>query len=53
MKRRWLSFYALLVYSFLYLPIVVLVTLSFTKDERGTSWKGFTLDWYDKLRQDD
>ncbi|RRR75459.1 MAG: ABC transporter permease [Candidatus Viridilinea halotolerans] len=50
---RWLSqalrSYAILVYAFLYLPIVVLVIFSFTRDEFGVRWTGFTLDWYIRL----
>ncbi|PDW03614.1 ABC transporter permease [Candidatus Viridilinea mediisalina] len=47
--RRALSGYALLVYAFLYLPIVVLVVFSFTRDEFGVRWTGFTLEWYIRL----
>lgn len=44
-----LSFYALLIYLFLYLPILVLIIFSFTRDEFGVRWSGFTLDWYVRL----
>lgn len=35
-----------LVYLFLYLPIVVLVTLSFNSSRFSTIWQGFTWRWY-------
>ncbi|HEX4923272.1 MAG TPA: ABC transporter permease, partial [Bdellovibrionales bacterium] len=34
---------------FLFLPMAVLVTLSFNSARRGAKWEGFTLDWYSKL----
>ena len=48
-----LSIYALLVYLFLYLPILVLIIFSFTRDEFGVRWTGFTLDWYVRLFNND
>jgi spermidine/putrescine transport system permease protein len=44
-----LSMYAILIYLFLYVPIIVLVVFSFTRDEFGVSWTGFTFDWYIRL----
>ena len=44
-----LSLHALLIYLFLYLPILVLIIFSFTRDEFGVRWTGFTLDWYVRL----
>lgn len=35
--RRLLSFHALLVYLFLYLPILVVVALSFNESRRGST----------------
>lgn len=45
------SFYCILVYLFLFLPISVIVTNSFnaTTSKPYLSWKGFTLAWYGKL----
>jgi len=40
---------ALLVYLFLYLPIVVLVALSFNDSRYATVWQGFTTRWYEQL----
>jgi spermidine/putrescine transport system permease protein len=48
-RNRWLSAYALIVYAFLFAPIVVLIIFSFNKARRGLVWQGFTFDWYPKL----
>ncbi len=40
--------WALVVYSFLYAPILVLAALSFNRSRLSGSWDGFTLDWYVK-----
>jgi spermidine/putrescine transport system permease protein len=48
-----LTTHAVLIYLFLYLPIVVLVVFSFTRDEFGVRWTGFTLDWYIRLFAND
>ncbi|MCG8565821.1 MAG: spermidine/putrescine ABC transporter permease PotC [Desulfobacterales bacterium] len=37
------------VYAFLYIPLVTLVILSFNQSKFSSTWKGFTLKWYDKL----
>ena len=50
--RRLLSFHALLVYLFLYLPILVVVALSFNERRRGVHFTGFTLKCYQGLFQD-
>ncbi len=41
--------WTLLVFIFLYLPILLLVLYSFNQSDLGVVWTGFTLDWYDKL----
>jgi spermidine/putrescine transport system permease protein len=41
-----------LVYLFLYLPIGVLILLSFTASKLPTSWAGFSLRWYRVLIAD-
>jgi spermidine/putrescine transport system permease protein len=38
--------WAILVYVFFYLPIVVLVIFSFNKQTLNLRWEGFTFDWY-------
>ena len=50
--RRLLDGHALLMYLFLYAPIIVLVIFSFTKDTFGVRWTGFTLDWYSRMLAD-
>lgn len=44
-----LGAHSILMYLFLFAPIVVLVVFSFTADPFGVAWKGFTLDWYTRL----
>ncbi|RMD80636.1 MAG: ABC transporter permease [Chloroflexi bacterium] len=44
-----LALFSVLVYLFLYAPIAILVLFSFTRDEFGVRWTGFTLDWYIRL----
>jgi spermidine/putrescine transport system permease protein len=46
---RLLRAHLALVYGFLYLPIGVLVALSFNKAGLPTVWSGFTTDWYTRL----
>ena len=41
--------WTLLVFVFLYLPILLLVVYSFNQSDMGVEWTGFTLDWYKKL----
>lgn len=52
MRSKGLALYSWLVYAFLYLPILLLVVLSFNDSRYASSWKGFTFDWYVKLWQD-
>lgn len=40
-----------LVLAFLYVPIVVMIALSFNASVSRAEWTGFTLDWYVKLFQ--
>lgn len=48
MKRKsWpLTSTAALLYLFLYAPIAVVIAYSFNNARFGIGWKGFTLDWY-------
>ena len=54
MKRMPSSFLlmSLLVMLFLYLPVVILIGLSFNASTMGVAWKGFTFQWYEKLAMD-
>ena len=48
MKRT----YVVLLFSFLYLPIAVMIAFSFNQSKSRTIWTGFTLDWYAQLFRD-
>lgn len=51
---RWLSRgYLSLIYALLYLPILVLVVMSFNKSKIGYNWGGFSLKWYESLFNND
>lgn len=52
MKRPILSLYSLLIYLFLYAPIIVLVLFSFNRSKLNATWTGFTFAWYVKLLHD-
>ena len=43
----WLM--AMLVYAFLYIPLIIVVVYSFNDSRLNAEWVGFTLDWYHKL----
>jgi spermidine/putrescine transport system permease protein len=45
----FLAFNAVLAYTFLYLPIVMLVLFSFSSSRYASMWGGFSLEWYAKL----
>ena len=49
MMNRLIRLYTVFIYIFLYLPIIVLIIYSFNSSKYGTSWQGFTLEWYRKL----
>lgn len=48
--RHWpgLGFLATLFLAYVYLPIFILIALSFNENELVTIWTGFSLDWYVK-----
>ena len=48
---RALNGWLIAVYGFLYLPIVVLMVLSFNRSGLPTAWGGFSLEWYGKLAE--
>lgn len=52
-RDAWLTIHSVLIYVFLYAPIVILVLFSFTTDSFGTRFTGFTFSWYGKLLQDE
>lgn len=48
--RIWLARgYFALIYALLYLPILVLVVMSFNASKIGYHWGGFSLQWYESL----
>jgi spermidine/putrescine transport system permease protein len=49
----WQAVFSLLIFVFMYLPILVLGFYSFNRSPYSASWQGFTLDWYRKLFSDD
>jgi spermidine/putrescine transport system permease protein len=47
------GWWTVLVFVFLYLPIVLLIAYSFNKSRLNIEWQGFTLDWYRELFAND
>jgi len=52
-KSPALSIAALLLYIFMYIPIVVVALFSFNDSKHGVAWKGFTTRWYGVLFQNE
>ena len=49
----WLRAHTLLIYLFLYVPIVVVVVFSFNAtNRRVTDWQGFSIRWYESVLGD-
>lgn len=46
------TIYTILIFSFLYIPIFVVIIYSFNASKTNAIWNGFTLDWYKKLFDD-
>lgn len=46
---RWLRVHLVVTYAFLFVPILVLVALSFNRSGLPTSWGGFSTKWYGEL----
>lgn len=49
LRPRYLKLHALLVYAFLFAPIIVLVVFSFNHARSGTKFTGLSTRWYDDL----
>ena len=47
--RFWSTFYAAIIYAMFYIPVLVMIQLSFNDAKRNYSWEGFTTEWYRKL----
>jgi spermidine/putrescine transport system permease protein len=52
-KPIWLHLYAMGIYAFMYIPILVLVSFSFEQSRLAVKFTGFTFDWYIKLCHND
>ncbi len=48
MKARSIL-YLVLIYGFLYVPVVLLVMFSFNRSKLNAVWTGFTFEWYGRL----
>ena len=44
--------FTVLVFLFLYAPILVLIVFSFNEGNSNTVWSGFSLNWYKELFND-
>lgn len=51
--NRGLAVYMGAIFAFLYLPIIVLIALSFNKSKYASVWTGFSFQWYRVLLHDD
>lgn len=53
--KHWpgLALMAITFFAYVYLPIAILIALSFNENEQATIWTGFSLDWYYKALQND
>ena len=51
-KKSAERIYLAIIFLFLYLPIVVLIILSFNDSKTRVQWGGFTLKWYKNLFSD-
>jgi spermidine/putrescine transport system permease protein len=52
-NRLWqMRLWLLAVFFFLYAPLVALIAFSFNDSKRNTVWRGFTLNYYQKLFND-
>lgn len=50
-KKTASKIYLTIIFLFLYLPILVLIVLSFNNSKSRVAWGGFTLNWYTSLFQ--
>lgn len=52
-RVAWQAVFSVIVFVFMYLPILVLGFYSFNQSPYSATWQGFTLDWYRKLFSDE
>lgn len=53
MKKTISKVYFGLIFTFLYVPILVLIIFSFNESKSMANWTGFTFHWYEKLFQNE
>lgn len=51
MKKIFSRLYLVLVFVFLYIPILTMMVLSFNESKSRAVWGGFSLKWYEQLFQ--
>jgi spermidine/putrescine transport system permease protein len=51
-RPSWQVIFTLLMFFYMYLPILVLTFYSFNESPYSAGWQGFTLKWYQKLFND-
>jgi spermidine/putrescine transport system permease protein len=49
--KRWQTWYTVIAFGYMYLPIAVLTIFSFNKSQSASKWTGFTWEWYAKFVQ--
>nr|WP_305852045.1 ABC transporter permease [Tolypothrix sp. PCC 7910] len=52
-RVAWQAVLSVIMFIFMYLPILVLAFYSFNKSPYSATWQGFTLDWYRQLFSDE
>ena len=52
LKHKLLSLYSFIIYSIIYVPIVILIVFSFNDSKVNAMWQGFTFKWYLQLIND-
>ena len=52
-RVSWQAVFSIIIFIFMYLPILVVGFYSFNQSPYSETWQGFTLDWYGKLFSDE
>jgi spermidine/putrescine transport system permease protein len=52
LRFSWQGIFSLLMFFYMYLPILVLTFYSFNDSAYSAGWQGFTLEWYTRLFRD-
>jgi spermidine/putrescine transport system permease protein len=52
-RRNWQGIFSILMYVYMYLPILVLALYSFNESRFSATWGGFSFKWYQQLFNDD